>query len=292
MVDYGIYYAYWTRDWAVSPVEIRECIDRAGDIGFDVVGLRAESLLDFDDDDLRDIRGHADARNVDLSFAAALTANADVSSADPETRRRGVELLERVIELVDEVDGRVLGGSMYAPWTPSFEGDPEEKAARMEQSIETWAEVAEIAEEYDVLCTLEVLNRFETFMLTTAEEAVEFVDRVDSPNVQLMLDTFHMNIEEDSMPGAIRTAGNHLGHFHVGENNRKPPGSDGNMPWREIADALDDVNYDGPVAMEPFVVPGGTVGSDIGVWRDLSEGMDLDVAAEESLSFLRDVFGN
>ena len=112
------------------------------------------------------------------------------------------------------------------------------------------------------------------------------------PNVKVMLDCFHMNIEEDSMGGAIRYAGDHLGHFHIGETNRKVPGK-GRMPWDEMAQALRDIHYQGYVVMEPFVKMGGGVGSDIKIWRDLSDGADeaqLDADIAESARFVRSKF--
>lgn len=104
-----------------------------------------------------------------------------------------------------------------------------------------------------------------------------------------MLDCFHMNIEEDSFYDAIVSTGKYLGHFHVGEANRKVPGK-GRIPWNEIGRALRDIGYDGGVVMEPFVCMGGGVGQDIKVWRDLSnnaspEQLDADIA--ESCAFLR-----
>ena len=108
-----------------------------------------------------------------------------------------------------------------------------------------------------------------------------------------MLDTFHMNIEEDSIGGAIRTAGSLLGHLHTGECNRRVPGK-GRTPWREIGEALRDIGYNGTVVMEPFIKMGGTVGSDIKVWRDLSEGAneaEMDKQAQDALVFQRYMLG-
>ena len=139
---------------------------------------------------------------------------------------------------------------------------------------------------------LEVLNRFEGYLLNTCAEAKQFVEQVDEPNVKIMLDTFHMNIEEDSMVDAILLAGDKLGHFHVGENNRRVPGK-GNLPWFQIGSALRTIGYDKNVVMEPFIKSGGTIGSDIKVWRDLSEGASvdqLDQDAKNSAAYLRYVF--
>ena len=101
-----------------------------------------------------------------------------------------------------------------------------------------------------------------------------------------------MNIEEDDLPDAIRKAGNLLAHVHVGEGNRKLPGM-GHLPWAEIGQALRDIGYDKMVVMEPFMKSGGTVGSDIKVWRDLSGGADeagMDKMIADSLVFLKKQF--
>jgi D-psicose/D-tagatose/L-ribulose 3-epimerase len=95
-----------------------------------------------------------------------------------------------------------------------------------------------------------------------------------------------MNIEEDSFEQAIITAGNMLGHFHVGETNRKPPGR-GRIPWDEVMGALDKVSYKGPIVMEPFLMPGGTVGRDIRVYRDILKGANLDEEARIACAFIR-----
>ncbi len=139
---------------------------------------------------------------------------------------------------------------------------------------------------------MEVLNRFEGYLLNEAKEGLEYIRAVDRPNVKLMLDTFHMNIEEDSLVEAIRLAGKDLGHFHVGEANRRPP-RQGRMPWKEIGQALKDIGYNGAVVMEPFVTMGGKVGKDIRIWRDISGGAtldQLDADVRQSVQFLRETF--
>ena len=161
-----------------------------------------------------------------------------------------------------------------------------------ERSIKSVRELADEAARFGIELEIEVVNRFEHFLINDAKEAVQYVKDVARPNVKVMLDCFHMNIEEDNMGDAIRYAGEHLGHFHIGECNRKVPGK-GHMPWEELGQALRDIGYQGYVVMEPFVKMGGGVGSDIKVWRDLSEdadeaGMDAEIA--ESVKFVRSKF--
>ena len=124
------------------------------------------------------------------------------------------------------------------------------------------------------------------YIMNTAAEAVAYVRQVGHSNCKVLLDSFHLNIEEDSITDAIMTVGPHLGHFHIGETNRRAPGR-GRMPWDEIYAALGRVNYQGVVTMEPFIKPGGQVGRDISVYRDLSVGIDLDQEARRALEFTR-----
>jgi D-psicose/D-tagatose/L-ribulose 3-epimerase len=103
----------------------------------------------------------------------------------------------------------------------------------------------------------------------------------------MLLDTFHMNIEEDSFRGAILQAGDKLGHVHTGETNRRPPGR-GRIPWEEVFGALKEIGYTGSIVMEPFLLPGGQVGRDISVFRDLTEGLDLDDEARRACAFTKE----
>ena len=112
------------------------------------------------------------------------------------------------------------------------------------------------------------------------------LDEVGSPNLKMMLDTYHMNIEEDSLGRAIVRAGDQLGTFHIGENNRRPPGR-GHIPWDEVVAALREIDFDRDTVMEPIVHMGGGVGNLLALWRDMTDGRDLDEAAREGLEFYR-----
>ena len=184
-----------------------------------------------------------------------------------------------------------IGGGLYSYW-PADYTQPIDKAGDWERSVKNVREVGRMAADHGVHFCLEVLNRFEGYLLNTCAEAVQFVDQVGLPNVHVMLDTFHMNIEEDDMAAAIRLAGKRLGHFHTGECNRRVPGK-GRMPWREIGQALREIGYDGNVCMEPFVKMGGQVGQDIRIWHnmydDLSEAR-LDRDAADAVRFQRYMF--
>ncbi|MDR1802382.1 MAG: TIM barrel protein, partial [Treponema sp.] len=131
-----------------------------------------------------------------------------------------------------------------------------------------------------------VINRFEQFLINTCDEALAYIEEINHPSCNILLDTFHMNIEEDSIGGAIRKAGKRLAALHLGEPNRKPPGM-GRMPWAEIKEALDAIGFTGPLVMEPFLTQGGPVGRSISVWRDIVKNPDLDALAEKAAAFVK-----
>jgi D-psicose/D-tagatose/L-ribulose 3-epimerase len=281
----GIYYAYWTHDWNA---DFHPFIDKVAGLGFDVLEVNAGTIVEFTPEERRNLKAHADDKNVALSYCIGLPKQYDPASEDEQVRKNGVAYLSKIARAIGEMGGGNLGGILYSYWPVSVPEGMTDKRPYLERSVASMKEAAKVAEDNQVYLNMEVVNRFEQFLINTCEEAVAYVEAVGSPNVKVMLDTFHMNIEEDFAGEAILTAGDKLGHFHIGENNRKPPGY-GHIPWTEIGAALRKINYQGHVVMEPFLMPGGEVGRDIKVFRDMSTGLDLDAEAKKALMFMRGV---
>jgi D-psicose/D-tagatose/L-ribulose 3-epimerase len=120
--------------------------------------------------------------------------------------------------------------------------------------------------------------------MNLAQQAIEVVDRVDNPACGILLDTFHMNIEEKSVGDAIRAAGSRLKHLHGCENDRGAPGS-GHVPWKEVAAAVTDAGYDGPVVIESFTSKVKTIARAAAIWRSFESSQDA--LAQNGLKFLR-----
>lgn len=285
MSKVGMYYAYWTRDWLIDDLE--PFASRVADLGFDILAVNTDAAMALPEEKQNRLREAVEANDLELTFSVGLSEKHDISSLDPATRRRGIERVEDSLAMVNRLGSSMYSGIIYGVWGEALEEEPQEKEERFKHSVESMKTICETAEELNVQCNVEVVNRFEQFLLNTAAEAVEYVEAVDHPNLKILLDTFHMNIEEDSIGGAIRDAGHHLGHLHLGENNRKPPGRDGHFPWDEFMGALAEIGYEGDMVMEPFVEPGGQVGRDIHLWRDLRDGIDVDEDAERALQFIR-----
>ena len=281
----GIFYAYWVNDWNV---DFHPFIDKAADLGFDVLEVNAGAVAEMTSAERRSLKAHAEQAALDLSFVVGLQHQYDIASPDKAVRANGIRYLQEMARAVGEIGGGPVGGIIYGAWPATMPAGKVDKRPYWEHSVRSMREAIKAAEDNDVTFNMEVVNRFEQYLINTCQEAVEYVNAVDSPAAKVMLDTFHINIEETSFADAILTARNLLGHFHVGEQNRMPPGT-GRIPWTEIAAALRDVAYRGYVVMEPFLMPGGEIGRDIKVFRDLSVGRDLDAEAYKALLFLRGV---
>ncbi len=286
-MKFGTLYAYWVSNWGADYCEMARKAKKAG---FDVIEIGGGDLVNMSDAQLAELRTVTKELGLEISANLGPPRDKDVSSADPAIREAGVQFLVDIMHQMVKIDCNTLIGALYNCWPYDFKDL--DKDALWDRAVKGMQEVGDEADRLGITICLEILNRFETILLTDCEEGIRFCKDVGRNSVKLLLDTFHMNIEEDDLPGAIRKAGNLLAHVHVGEGNRKLPGM-GHLPWAEIGQALRDIGYDKMVVMEPFMKSGGTVGSDIKVWRDLSGGADeagMDKMIADSLVFLKKQF--
>jgi D-psicose/D-tagatose/L-ribulose 3-epimerase len=289
-MKYGIFVAYWLNEWSA---DYKKYIDKVAELGFDILEIQCAAFHDryTTDAQLVELRDYAKAKGVTLTAGYGPGKDQNLSSADENIVKNAKNFFRTTLEKLKLMDIHLMGGGLYSYWPVDY-SSPIDKPGDWKRAVTNIGEIAKIAADCGVVLGMEVLNRFEGYLLNTCAEAVKFVNEVNHPNVKIMLDTFHMNIEEDNLAGAIRLAGGKLGHLHLGEGNRKVPGK-GSMPWNEIGLALRDINYQGAVVMEPFVMQGGGIGSAIKVWRDLlpdtSEAV-LDRDAKGALQFVKQVF--
>ena len=287
-MKYGIYFAYWEKEWDADQTKY---IRKVKELGFDDLEISCAMLRDISDERLLEIKKMAEGEGVLLTAGYGPRPQENLASPDPDVQKNAIAFFTDILQKLEKLDIHTIGGGLYSYWPVDY-SKPIDKPGDWARSVKNVRTVGRIAQECGVDYCLEVLNRFEGYLLNTCDECVKFVEEVDVPAVKVMLDTFHMNIEEDDMFSAIRRAGSRLGHFHVGENNRRLPGK-GGLDWYHIGEALREIGYDGNVVMEPFVQQGGGVGSDIKIWRDLSHGADerrLDEDARNSVTYLRYCF--
>ena len=278
----GISYAYWSPNWDSEPLPL---VNRTKSCGFDILEINAQKVMRMSDKERDALRAAAKEARISYTFIGGVTPETDIASEDPDTRKRGIKFIEEQARAVKSLGGSLLSGVLYSSWSQRLPSGKDRRALT-DHAVEAMQEAIKTAEDCEVIFGLEVVNRFEHYMINTAEEGVAFAERINSPSCKLLLDTFHMNIEEDSLREAIVKAGNWLAHFHVGETNRRPPGR-GRIPWRDVFNALEEIKYQGPVVMEPFITPDGDALREMPVYRNLLRDGTLDEEASRSLRFVR-----
>jgi D-psicose/D-tagatose/L-ribulose 3-epimerase len=265
-------------------------VQKARELGFDVLEVNAGTLAVMGGEERRRLKEAAAEAGISMSCCIGLPPASDLASSEPSIRSAGIRHLNRIADAMNECGIDRLTGIIYSSWPGSLEGRGTTRQQAWEWSVASMRVAICKAEDLGLTYNAEVVNRFEQFLLNTAADALAYTAAVGSPNLKILLDTYHMNIEEDSIAGAVLTAGPHLGHLHIGENNRKPPGH-GHIPWKELGRALRSIGFQGWVVMEPFLVPGGEVGRDIKVHRRLLPGADLDDEARRACAFTREFLG-
>ncbi len=245
-------------------------------LGFDFIEL----LVPEPDDDLNpaEVRRICEGEGLDIVLAARVNLQRSIASEDAANRQGGLDYLKFCIDAADQVGARIIGGPLYGEplvfaGRPPFSWTADQIETRAKRTIDGLAQVAPIAASAGKVFGLEPLNRFETDIVNTTSQAIRIVDAVGSAGLGVMLDTFHMNMEERSIPDAIRATGGRLVHFQANENHRGFPGT-GNMDWTAIARALHQAGYQGPVSLEPFRREDDRIALPIAHWRAPHEDED------------------
>lgn len=288
-MKFGIYYAYWEHEWGGNFLPY---IEKCKRLGFDVLEVACGAFHLENEEYFRELKKCAEHNGMLLSGGYGPRPEHNLASTDSAAVEKAFAFYADVFKKMEIAGIDRIGGALYSYWPVDF-ASGFDKQADTERSIKSMRRLADMAADHGITLCMESLNRFEGYMINEAYEDVEYVKAVDKPNVKAMLDTFHMNIEEDSMVDAIKLTEGYLGSFHVGEANRRCPNPNGRMDWEAIGKALRDINYDGYVVMEPFVQMGGQVGKDISIWRDMSHGATeemLDADAAASVAYLRKTF--
>ena len=167
------------------------------------------------------------------SVCAAMSPDRDLLHADASVRANGMAYVKHCIDAAQTIGATNVVGPLYSAVGRTWQATADERKKDIDLLVGELKELASYAGERGVVICVEPLNRFETSFLNLASQAIEVVDRVGHPACGLLLDTFHMNIEERSIGDAIRSAGPRLKHLHACENDRGAAGT-GHVPWDEV----------------------------------------------------------
>jgi len=277
-ITYGINTFTWTSPFQTKDLPL---IDKAKAMGFDLVEIPIEGMEDIDYEKAAEAVKRA---GIAVGTCAVMGPDRDPAHEDEAKQQGGIDYLMHCIDATATMGGKILGGPIYSAVGRTWQATPEQRRRDLERCASNLKKVAKHAEERGVILAVEALNRFETSFINLAEQAVELVEMIDSPAVQIMIDTFHANIEEKHIGQAIETAAPYLVHVHANENDRGTPGT-GHVAWDEIASALKKINYDGAMVIESFTTTVVEIARAAAIWRPPAPSQDE--LAGEGMAFLR-----
>lgn len=265
----------WTDD-------ITEPLQRVKKMGFDGVEI---SLFGNTEENLKKAFAEAKKLGLEVICGTGVTTETDPSSADASVRAKAAQYLKDCVDKVESAGGLYLNGVLYAPWQGFSD---EDRQQRWSHASSVLKEVGIYARQKHIGLNIEVINRFESDFFNRVEEAVEFLKMVGEDNVKLLVDTFHMNIEEDDICTTLENFMPYIGCIHVCENHRGVPGT-GHIDWKQMISVLKKKGYEGYLDMETFVEGGHEVGKAMSIWN----GNDRDSyeEAEKGIRYLRSVIG-
>lgn len=267
-----------------SPLDDHALADRArqvADWGFDVLELPVENPGDWNPDTARTV---LDDLGLGATVCLVMPPGRELVATDDDTRTRTQDYLRHVVDVAHTVGADAIGGPAYASVGRTWRLTDDQRTAALAEWAEAIGPVAEHAGQAGVRIAVEPLNRYETSFLTTVDQALEAMAPLPVETVGVLLDTYHMNIEESDPAAAIRRAGDRIAHVQVCGNDRGTPGHD-HLDWPALFAALDDAGWDGPLCIESFTPDNATIATAASIWRPLAPTQDA--IAVEGLAFLR-----
>jgi len=273
-VKLGIHAYAWCSQWSNDTLNL---IDRCKALGLDFIELPLMVLETWDG---AAVRARLENVSLDACTSTVLLSGTDVTSDDPAVRRAGVDYLKACVRATAEIGATNFSGVIYSQFVKPAIRRPTDEA--WQRSADALREVARYAQGFGVQIGLEPVNRYETYLVNTCEQARRLKERIGEPNVKIHLDTYHMNIEEKDFYAATRLAGEDLIHIHLCENDRGIPGT-GHVDWDGMFRALAEIGYRGYAALESFVDVTDIMNT--WVWRQLAP--DGDTLVRQGVAFIR-----
>jgi D-psicose/D-tagatose/L-ribulose 3-epimerase len=275
-MDIGISSFVW-----VSPfsTENRDIILKAKEIGYDLfeVAVEDKSLIDFGQ-----IKKYSRELDIKLSVSGAFGAERDISSDNPEFRKIGLQYIKDCVDIAHDFESPIFGGPLYSAVGKTRLVSDDQKYEERMWCLENLDEATAYAKSKGITLALEPLNRFETDMINTLDQAADLIGEINDKNLRLLLDTFHANIEEKHIEKEILKYGDLIVHIQGNENDRGTPGT-GHLSWDKIKAALAEVNYQGAIVLETFGSPSKELARAASIWRPLAE--SADILAQECFEF-------
>jgi D-psicose/D-tagatose/L-ribulose 3-epimerase len=280
-IQFGISTWVWTSPFKTESTKLFPTIK---EMGYDVVEVPVE---DPEIIDAEQVKQALDEHQLEAVICGAFGPGRDLTNDDPAVHQQCFDYLDALMDLADAWDADFIAGPMYSAVGKARMVSPDQKKKEWELAVNNLRKVSQKAANNGLQLAIEPLNRFESDLINTTSQAKQLIKDINHPSAKIMVDGFHMSIEEKSLEDAIRTAGDDLIHVQTSENYRGTPGT-GQTDWQSFNRGLEAVDYSGVVSIESFTSDNQELADAVCIWRPLAD--DQDQMAREGLQFLEQTF--
>ncbi|GAB3527656.1 sugar phosphate isomerase/epimerase [Pontibacter brevis] len=277
-IKFGVSTWLWTSPFSTETTSL---FPKIKEMGYDMVEIPVEdpALLD-----VKKVKEALAENGLKPIICGAFGPSRDLTHDDPTYHQTSFDYIEACLDICVELGAGFLAGPMYSAVGKARLVSPEQKQVEWDRAVTNLRKVCDMAEDRGLKIALEPLNRFESDLINTAEDVMRLVNDINHPAANVLLDGFHMNIEEPSIERAIRLAGDKLIHLQVSENYRGTPGT-GQTRWDDYRRGLEAIDYKGAVSIESFTPQVKELAGAVCIWRPLVPSQDG--FASEGLQFLK-----
>jgi len=250
-------------------------------MGYDVVEIPVEypDLID----DIK-VKVALQENQLQAVVCGAFGLSRDLTNEDPAVHKHCFDYINKCFNLCHTWNATFFAGPMYSSVGKARMVPSDQRKVEWERAVTNLYKVCQSAHEKGLSIALEPLNRFESDLVNTAEDVLRLVADINHPAAKVLLDGFHMSIEEKDFEKAIVAVGDKLIHVQVSENYRGIPGT-GLTPWQSLKRGLEKIGYRGTVSIESFTPEVRELAGAVCIWKNLADNQDG--FAREGIAFLK-----
>ncbi|TXK36855.1 sugar phosphate isomerase/epimerase [Pontibacter qinzhouensis] len=277
-LKFGVSTWLWTSPFTTETTSLFSKIKQ---MGYDMVEIPVEDPALID---VQQVKEALAEHELEPIICGAFGTSRDLTHDEPSYHQTSLQYITSCLDICEGLGARFFAGPMYSAVGKARLVTPEQKKLEWERAVTNLHKVCRLAEDRGLQLALEPLNRFESDLINTAEDVMRLVQEINHPAANVLLDGFHMNIEEPDIEKAIRLVGDKLLHVQVSENYRGTPGT-GQTRWDAYMRGLTAIQYKGAVSIESFTPEVKELAGAVCIWRPLVPSQDG--FASEGLQFLK-----
>jgi D-psicose/D-tagatose/L-ribulose 3-epimerase len=266
-IKLGVSTWLWTSPFNKSTIEL---FAKIKSMGYDAVEIPVEDPTLID---LPSLKEALQVHDLQPIICGAFGTSRDLTHDDPSFHKTSFDYIQACFDITSALGAKFLAGPMYSAVGKARLISPEQRKKEWDRAVTNLHKVCEMAAAQELEIALEPLNRFESDLINTAEELMRLIDDINHPAAKVVLDGFHMNIEEPDIESAFRLVGDKLIHVQVSENYRGTPGT-GQTRWDAYKRGLEAINYQGVVSIESFTPDVKELAGAVCIWKPLAPNQD------------------